>query len=424
VGWSTRKKLLLQLVLIPVLLLGVEGIFRVWLRVTAEPYDAQLTAKRIQALADRIDRPLVAWNTGAARRADAVGPPPERVPSPTHGWDYDNVPARIRSLQRYFRTEKGKETYDVMIIGGSVAAGFHRDGSERLIELLSADPRLAGRPVSTFGMARGGFKQPQQLNQVSYALAMGITPDAVLNLDGFNEVALGNQNTGYYAHPLHPSIPHWGHLVIFGRADKFMLDGMVALRGAQLRARSLANSSLGWEQSAVLGRLFERAMFGVRGDHVKATMQYGNAIALRGRHLRLFGPDFDRDFEAVMEQVVSGWAEASRSLHAICEAHSVHYVHALQPTLHDHGSKPLTPDEVRTGAAHPTWEQSVPRAYPLLREAGASLREDGVAFVDGSMVLRDSEETLYFDACHFHPPGQVLLAEEIAAGFLNGLGEE
>jgi len=421
VRWSVRRKLLLQLALIPTLLLGVELVFRGWLYATDVPYDSAATARQIEVIANRVDRPLVAWNAGRNRSPDAQEPPPRRVPSPTHGWDYDHLVERIDSLQRYYRSERGRKTYDILIIGGSVAAGFSRDGSERLIELLAADPRFAGRKLATFSLARGGFKQPQQLNQVTYALAMGIAPDAVINLDGFNEVALGNQNTDYFAHPLHPSIPHWGHLVLFGRADAPMLDGMLALRGAQKRARDLASLSADWGRGAVLGSLFLAALSGVQGDHVVASVNYARAISRRGRRLRLFGPAYDHDFEAVMDQIVSGWYEASRSLAAVCEAHEVYYVHALQPTLHDHGSKPLTPEEVRTGQAHPTWERGVPYAYPLLRAAGERLRDEGVVYVDGSLVLRDSDQTLYYDACHFEAAGHVLLADRIAAAFLAGL---
>ncbi len=418
-AWTTRRKLLLSLALIPVLLASVELLFRGWLRVTGTPYDAAQTRLQVEAIADQTGRRLADWHAGR----DTDAPPPIRIPSPTHGWDHDQAPERIRSLQNYFRSPKGRETYDVLIIGGSVANGFHRDGSQRLIELLRADPRLSGRSVATFCLARGGFKQPQQLNQVTYALAMGIQPDAVINLDGFNEVALGNQNDEYEAHPLHPSVFHWGHLVLFGRADGAMLDGMLGVRRAQKRARSLADAAAAWEWSAVLGSLFRSAMFDARRDHATSTLQYGGALARRGQTLRLFGADYDREFEVIMDQIVVAWSESSLSMHAVCEAHSVYYVHALQPTLHDHGSKPLTSEELRTSAALASWKSAAAHAYPMLRAAGERLREQGVVFVDGSLVLRDSQETLYYDACHFAAPGHVLLAEEIAAGFLAGLPE-
>ena len=93
----------------------------------------------------------------------------------------------------------------------------------------------------------------------------------------------------------------------------------------------------------------------------------------------------------------------------------------LQPTLHDPGSKPLTEEEKEFDAIEGVWKQAVLRGYPLLRERGAALAEHGIDFYDASFVFRDVEETLYFDRCHFEPPGMILLVDSITERLLAGL---
>ncbi len=104
-------------------------------------------------------------------------------------------------------------------------------------------------------------------------------------------------------------------------------------------------------------------------------------------------------------------------------ARDITYLHVLQPTLHDEGSKPLTDDERRTGKAPEVWESAARSGYPLLREAGAKLREQGVAFHDGSSTFATLEEQVYYDACHFRKPGHDVLADSVARALLDTLSE-
>ena len=130
------------------------------------------------------------------------------------------------------------------------------------------------------------------------------------------------------------------------------------------------------------------------------------------------GPPFPTSTEAARELVLRNWFESSRSLDALCRARSIHYLHVLQPTLNDPGSKPLTAAEIKDGTCLPSWLDGVRYGYPRMRELGARLREIGVQFVDGSYAFRDVGETLYHDPCHFSQRGNELLAELIAASIL------
>jgi len=49
----------------------------------------------------------------------------------------------------------------------------------------------------TLCFSHEGYKQPQQLLVLSYFLSIGQPFDMVMNIDGFNEVALGGINDRY-----------------------------------------------------------------------------------------------------------------------------------------------------------------------------------------------------------------------------------
>jgi hypothetical protein len=407
-----RRRLAVAVLIALASLVAAELSYRGWLRFEGRPYDAARARREVLELDAAVRRPLAAWSVGGRDR------PAERIAHPYFGWELEVNRAQ---LERWSTVGDPELAYDVVVVGGSVAAAFVVDAGARLEARLAADARFAGRAVRVVGLANGAFKQPQQLHVVSTLLARGLVPDAVVNLDGFNELAIGARNAELGAHPLHPALAQWAHLPILGLADGAMLDALVEMDDARRRIGELAERMRGpWlGRSAILGRLTRDRAVVERRRHVAAGVAYAEAIARRGAELGFVGPPFDPGAEAVQGQLVRGWTEASRSLHALCEARGVDYVHVLQPTLHDADSKPLTPEEVAGGAALPVWIESVSAGYPRLREAGERLRAEGVAFVDGSGVFRDVTEPLYVDACHFAGRGARMLAEHVARGLID-----
>jgi hypothetical protein len=84
----------------------------------------------------------------------------------------------------------------VAITGGSVARQFFGQGVPTLEQLLRTSPRLAAVRFVFIPLAIPGYKQPQQLMLVAYLLTLGAQFDWIINLDGFNEVALHHAENG------------------------------------------------------------------------------------------------------------------------------------------------------------------------------------------------------------------------------------
>jgi hypothetical protein len=82
----------------------------------------------------------------------------------------------------------------VGLFGGSVGLWFCEVGAPRLVEALQRHERFRGKEIVPLCFSHEGYKQPQQLLVLAYFLSLGQSYDLVINIDGFNEVALGSLN--------------------------------------------------------------------------------------------------------------------------------------------------------------------------------------------------------------------------------------
>jgi len=112
-------------------------------------------------------------------------------------------PDRAPGLSQYGypkSSQLGRQRTDdrvvIAVVGGSVAQGFAAAGLPVVIEQLQRDPAYAGKEIVAVDLAVGGYKQPQQLMTLTYLLTLGFEFDVVLNIDGFNEVALHQAENG------------------------------------------------------------------------------------------------------------------------------------------------------------------------------------------------------------------------------------
>ena len=90
--------------------------------------------------------------------------------------------------------EQSADRYIILLTGGSVAAQVSLYAPDVFTAELQKIPALADREIDIVRLALGGYKQPQQLIGLQYLHALGAKFDCVINLDGFNEVALVQEN--------------------------------------------------------------------------------------------------------------------------------------------------------------------------------------------------------------------------------------
>ncbi len=416
---TQRKKLLFLAILLSITFVLADTAHRAGMALTGRPWrpsDLRYGVERCRSAVSELV-PEAGEDTDRQRAAAANRPGTTNELHPYFGFATGRDPFGVLA---YFENGKRRQKdFVVLMLGGSVAAGCSLNGKV-IEEALAGDPRLDGRRPRVLNWAHAAYKQPQQALVLTYLASLGHVPDAVINLDGFNEVALSNQNAAFGSPESLPSYTHWAPLAA-GGTSRAALERLFEMRDAQLSVNRLATWTL-------RGRLYWSSIV---GSFMMARMESERATWARRyeRHLEKLAAEqtdlWKKPSEAVpasddsaIRAGVSTWAECSRTIDTLCRDRGALYLHALQPTLHDEGSKPLTTSEIETGSAPPAWIEGVKVGYPLLREAGRQLAADGIQYVDASDVFAEVEETLYFDSCHFNVAGRIRVMERLAKELL------
>jgi len=311
----------------------------------------------------------------------------------------------------------------VAIAGGSVAFFFGSEGTQHLRERLAALPDFAGREIVFVRLALGGFKQPQQLATLGYLLALGGEFDYLINLDGFNEVALHPvEGRPIGANPAYPR--SWPRLVEAAAApDRLRALGAQAFWtdrrthwAALLSGPILDRSGL----AALTWKVGDRWLIG----HIETAKAAFRALS-QGERLSFsaLGPRVEPADDAAMFAALAAiWEHSSLQLANLCRANGIEYFHFLQPNQYVEGSKPLGAEE-RKVAIDPDspYAASIVAGYPLLRAGGSRLAAAGVHFADLTHLFSGVDAPVYKDSCcHLNLDGNRRLAEAIAGHVAEG----
>jgi hypothetical protein len=314
-------------------------------------------------------------------------------------------------------------TFVVGLVGGSVALQLGLYAEPELAAALQRSPTIAGRRVEFVRLCLGGYKQPQQLLAVSMVLALGGHFDLVVNLDGFNEVALVGENVPLGVPAWYPR--GWARLLdTVPTPEQLRRLGQLALLREQRAARLDVADSLWWSPLCQFAwRALDRSLQARLGALVVAAERSpaGESFAVRGPGTG------GVSVEAAQREMAALWRRSSIALHGLCKAHGIPYVHCLQPNQYVPGSKPI--GEAEAAVAFAPGDDG-PRAavvagYPLLLQEALTLRTEGVPFHDLTGIFRDHPEPLYADnCCHFDRTGNQVLAEHVAAAARRSLDGE
>lgn len=409
----------LQAAVLIVAVLALELVWRLRASARGEPHDPALVRERLAVLESRATS-LVPVPVDANKDLPAQYAAQAQLLHPYVGSIVAGKREQIDVESTRLDRPEFDSDYEILILGGSVAAMFGPYGTPRLLELLKADPLFAARRIYVYQYGVGGFKQPQMLNLAEFLFVLGFTPECVLLIDGFNDVALGNANSAAGSHPSFPAHDMWNRLAYVAAPDRESVGwAWLGLEKQREMVEWVARARrYGVEHSLVASDYVLGKVTELEREAQDAFARYSRVVEDRAVHGVLAGPPFPAGVDEAARLSVRAWEQSSRSLRAACEARGAAYLHVLQPTLHDTGSKPLTPREIREGGAPATWIDGVHAGYPRLREAGERLRAGGEDFVDASMLFRDVNQRIYFDNCHYLEPGSRLLAERIAAALL------
>lgn len=302
----------------------------------------------------------------------------------------------------------------IAIFGGSVARQFlERGGVEALRKALEASPAFAGKRIVIDSLGGYGFKQPQQLMALTYFLSLGAHFDVIVNLDGFNEVAIpGPELIAQGVFPFYPARWRTRAQAIDADPRLRLLAGEIAYRRAK-RARSAEIFGLArWSMTAQLVWKY--------GDALQSA-----AIGNRELALQRLRSGTDEDFatqgpraeyaseEQRYADLVRMWGRSAQHMQKLAAGNGAVFIEVLQPNQYVPGAKPLSDAEraIAWSDGEP-YKVGVDKAFHLLRENGPKL---GLPFYDLSLLFKDVQEPLFTDACcHFNEKGNRILGEKLA----------
>lgn len=347
---------------------------------------------------------------------------------------YTNVPGTISvhgvkvnnmgfAAAEDFPYHKKDNEYVIAIMGGSVAEILSVKSSATLVEMLGASPDYAGKEIKVINCATGAYKQPQQLLILTYLFSQGMELDCVVNVDGFNEVAIAGINRKKGTNIFYPAVFYWNEMIHYltsgteGLLNNSRYIELIYQRSSNLETRGrilglMLDSPLRYSFMArfVLARwwgVVQKRQVGIDGELKAISRQDSSSWLDKMEH----GPK-RRD---ELEIAVACWARSSMLMKELCDDAGVLYIHILQPNQYDPRGKTLTVTE-RKVAYNPKspFRNGGEWGYPLLREEISRIEDSGVIFRDLGDIFNRIEGDIYLDdCCHFNQVGNDLVMEAI-----------
>lgn len=302
-------------------------------------------------------------------------------------------------------------TFFVGITGGSVAGHFIERGQDALKEELSRCDQLKGKEIQIISLAVHGYKQPQQLMIMNYYLSLGGHLDMLINLDGFNEIALPiGENVRRNVNPFYPRA--W-YFLSQGMTDREALTAAGEMMLIIDRTKTLAHvtGKFPLDHSYTAALIWQLSVKNAGDKIIRIQNELGVGLEKESNYCLAEYLEQYSIIGADLEQV---WKSSSNLMDTQCRSNGIHYYHFLQPNQYDPGSKILSEEERQTAISEGPFQEFVKLGYPGLREKGRELAEAGVQFHDMSMVFDHIPETLYTDTCcHFNRAGHEILGHAI-----------
>lgn len=318
-----------------------------------------------------------------------------------------------------------EKQFIVGIFGGSVGVWFCGVGVPALVDELRAHPFFRDRELVPLCFSHEGYKQPQQLQVLSYFLAVGQPFDLVVNIDGFNEVALSSINDDRGIDIAMPSSQHIEPLVNLVNRFTLTPEKLASLAAIARDRATLArvNDRLARNQSAAVNVVLERYAGIVRNRYERERVAFDQLPSNPSANSIVeVAPRAAATMRAALyERISRNWAQASVLMRDLLAARNVPYVHVLQPNQY-FTSRTFSEEEARV-AINPAspFKRGAEQGYPALVSGpgAALLKAQGVRFLDATTLFDREPAPVYIDdCCHYTRRGYELLAHFIADALL------
>ncbi|MEB3280852.1 MAG: hypothetical protein VKK42_18210 [Lyngbya sp.] len=319
----------------------------------------------------------------------------------------------------------------VGVFGGSVASNYsiYEVNNKVLEQIFRQVPEYKDKEIIILSLAIGGYKQPQQLLILNYMLARGQKFDLIINIDGFNEVALSNLNNQRQLDFAMPSPAH--------------IEPLTGLANNSLSNKALRTLLEIKENKEQLGEGLERlqdcklaSCYAVMSVYVQTLVK--NYRENLQRFERYRNKPLDDDQESVIffynqdevlpdavffEQVADYWAKTSILMHQVAAANNIPYFHFFQPNQYWKTNRKFSEAEKKIALSEASpYEKGVKIGYPLLLERIDDLKANNVNIFNAVNIFDEVAEPVYGDnCCHYNAKGDEVFSNYIGRSIVETL---
>jgi len=327
-----------------------------------------------------------------------------------------------------------KNQFVIGIFGGSVASDFSifQIQNKILPQYLKQVPGLQDKEFIILSFATGGYKQPQQLLILNYFLALGQELDLVVNIDGFNEVALSNINNKNQIDLAMPSNQHILPLISLANNSLSTKAMQATLRIKENKTRinegleSLQHCSLA-ACDALTSVYVQNLVNSYRRDVIAFEKERGQQQQDdEGSVIYINKNKSVLEDSAAFEQMAWNWAKSSIFMHKVLSASNVPYFHVLQPNQYYQTKRVFGDAEKRIAFNNDTpYDQSVEIGYPALLSKFPNLQKNQINILNGVKVFDKTKDIVYVDSCcHYNQAGEVIFSNYVGSSILESLRKD
>ncbi len=327
----------------------------------------------------------------------------------------------------------GPNDFVVFVFGGSVAARLatNSQAGTSLQETLQRLPGLERKNIVLYNVAQGPGKQPQQLMELAFLIALGQHIDLVLNIDGTLEFVSGMQNFRVGVDPIFPPV-----VILQAIGNELappqdsseayyeLAYGVTHARAEIKRYTLLLDSSttgIAYIKDRIFKAVYDRSLASKLVVY-NETIAKGKGWENVRKRLGLDMP-ITTSKERIIEDIFNSWLRCSDLMKSMANSIGAKYLHIVHPNMY-HSKKVYTEAEKALMTYDEVRAPSI-AGLTLVEERAQMLKSRGI--VSALALFDDIPDTVYNDTTgHLNRLGETMFAEFVAreAGLILGPSPE
>lgn len=314
--------------------------------------------------------------------------------------------------------------YIIGIFGGSVAEEIVHIARDELIKNLKKNSLFADKEIIVLNFASGGYKQPQQLLALNYFLVTGQEFDMVINIDGFNEVVLGNESNRHRVDIAMPQVGAMNGLINLTDQTTLTPRRLESLAKINAQTKKLDDLAITINNNniASVNFLLEQYYAYIFNNYRQEVTGFEESVSGFSEASLLYVKPIPEVLESsiLFERIATEWVTASVMMNQLLNNRNILYFHFLQPNQY-YSNKTFTKDEIEKAFdENHLYRQAAETGYPVLITHAFILEENDINFYDSVSIFDDESGTMYRDnCCHYTKQGYDKFAKFIASSILS-----